>query len=96
MEDLLEKVLGEEDLYNGVRVWSEFEACKRKPDEKVEEYIDKFERCYERVAASSKTANIPEEIRTFMVLERAGVTETQIMFIKNESRRKNKNVWQNV
>ena len=48
----LEKELGEEVLYKCVRVSREFEACKRKPDEKVEEYLDRFERCYGRVKAS--------------------------------------------
>ena len=33
----LKKELGEEDLYKCVRVWTKFEACKRKPDKKVEE-----------------------------------------------------------
>ena len=36
----------------------------------------RFERCYERVATSSKTVIIPEAIRAFMVLERASVTDT--------------------
>ena len=37
VEDWLEKELGEEEFYKCMRVWGEFEACKRKPDEKVEE-----------------------------------------------------------
>ena len=49
--------------------------CTRKPNEKVEEYLDKF-KCYGRVK-SSGSAKIPEEILDFMVLDRADVDETQ-------------------
>ena len=45
------------------------------------EYLDRFERCYDRVVASSDTAKILEEIRAFMVLERADVSNMQRMLI---------------
>ena len=66
----LKKELGEEDLYKCVRVWEELEECKQKASETIEEFLDRFERCYKMVTASSSTVNIPEEIRAFMVLKR--------------------------
>ena len=42
VKEWLEKESGEEILYKCVRVWREFKACKQKPDEKVEEYQDRF------------------------------------------------------
>ena len=47
----------------------------------MEEYLDRFERCYGRVKAGCKTAKIPEKILAFMVLERADVDETRRMLI---------------
>ena len=73
----LKKELGEEDLYKCVRVWEELEECKQKASETIEEFLDRFERCYKMVTASSATANIPEEIRAFMVLKRSNLTKTQ-------------------
>ena len=77
----LKKELGEEDLYKCVRVWNELEDCKQGSEEGIEEYLDRFERCYNMVKSSSATDNIPEEIRAFMVLRRINASATQRMLI---------------
>ena len=59
--------------------------------ETIEEFLDRFERCYKMVTASSSTANIPEEIRAFMVLKRANVTDTQRMLILSKMNLDEKN-----
>ena len=87
----LKKELGEEDLYKCVRVWEELEECKQKASETIEEFLDRFERCYKMVTASSSTANIPEEIRAFMVLKRANVSDTQRMLILSKMNLDEKN-----
>ena len=81
VKEWLQKELGGKVLYKCVRVWREFEARKQKPDEKAEEYLDRFERCFGRVKASCGSAKIPEEILAFMVFERADVDETWRMLI---------------
>ena len=57
------------------------EDCKQKPGESIDEFLDRFDRCYHLVTAISTSANIPAEIRAFMVLKRACVTDTQRMLI---------------
>ena len=64
----LDRELEEDKMYKCVRSWREFEACK---------YLDRFQYCCEGVTLSSKTAILPEEIRAFMVLRRADVTDAQ-------------------
>ena len=81
VKDFLKKELGEEDLYKCVRVWNEFEDCKQKPGEVIEEFLDRFERCYKLVSTSSSGTSIPAETRAFMVLKRACVSDTQRMLI---------------
>ena len=81
VKTFLKKELGESDLYKSVRVWNELENCKQKPGESIDVFLDRFERCYRLVTASSTSANIPAEIRAFMVLKRACVTDTQRMLI---------------
>ena len=80
VRDFLVKELGEEDLDKMVRVWDEFESCRR-GDKSVVDFLDSFERCYNAVMAISASARIPAEIRAFMVLKRAGVNDTQRMLV---------------
>ena len=80
VKDFLVKELGEEDLDKMVRVWDEFENCRR-GDKSVVDFLDSFERCYNAVMAISTSARIPAEIRAFMVLKRAGVNDTQRMLV---------------
>ena len=61
------KVACPEIVENGLkkeymRVWSEFKACERKRDEKVEEYLDRFKRCYVKIALSGQIAMFPGEM----------------------------------
>ena len=81
VKTFLQKELGEADLYKSVKVWDELEECKRRPGEAIDDFIDRFERCYMMVTANSSSANIPAEIRAFMVLKRACVSDTQRMLI---------------
>ena len=76
VKDFLKKELGEEDLYKSVRYWNELEDCRQRDDEEIEAFIDRFERCYTMVTCCSSTASIPAEIRAFMVLKRAKVSDT--------------------
>ena len=80
VKEYLKKELGEEDLDKMIRVWREFENCRR-GDKSVVEFLDSFERCYNAVMALSTSARIPAEIRAFMVLERAGLNATQQMLV---------------
>ena len=80
VKTFLKKELGEEDLYKMVRVWNELENCQRSV-KTIDEFIDSFERCYTSVTSISKTTNIPAEIRAFMVLKRANVSDTQRMLV---------------
>ena len=70
MKEWLQKKLGKEVLYKCVRLWREFEVCKRKPDEKEEDNLDRFKRYYGRVKASCGTAKITEEILAWMNLQK--------------------------
>ena len=81
VKTFLQKELGEADLYKSVKVWDELEECKQRPREAIDDFIDRFERCYMMVTANSSSANIPAEIRAFMVLKRACVSDTQRMLI---------------
>ena len=65
-----------EDLYKSARVWNVLDECKQKPEESIDEFLDRFDRCYQLVTASSVSANIPAEIRAFMILKRACVSDT--------------------
>ena len=82
------KELGEEDLDKMVRVWNEFENCRR--GDKSVEFLHSFERCYNAVMATSSSARIPAEIRAFMVLKRAGVSYTQRMLVLSKLNLENK------
>ena len=73
--------MGEAELYKSVRVWNELEECKKKPGELIDKFLDRFKRCYKLVTASSYSANIPAEMRAFMVLKGACVSNTQRMLI---------------
>ena len=85
VKDFLKKELGEEDLYKNVRYWNELEDCKQRDDEEIESFIDRFERCYTMVTSCSSTASIPAEIRAFMVLKRAKVSDTQRMLVLSKA-----------
>ena len=76
MKTFLKKELGEADLYKRVRVWNVLDECKQKPEESIDEFLDRFDRCYQLVTASSLSANIPAEIRAFMILKRVCVSDT--------------------
>ena len=89
VRDFLVKELGEEDLDKMVRVWDEFENCRR-GDTSVVQFLDSFERCYNAVMAISQSARIPAEIRAFMVLKRAGVNDTQRMLVLSKLDMSNK------
>ena len=89
VKEFLVKELGEEDLDKMVRVWDEFENC-RKGDKSVVDFLDSFERCYNAVMAISQSARIPAEIRAFMVLKRAGVNDTQRMLVLSKLDMNNK------
>ena len=54
VKDFLGKELAEDDLSKMVRVWEEFEDCKRGND-KIEVFLSNFERCYNAVLATSPT-----------------------------------------
>ena len=71
VKDFLDKELKEDDLSKMVRVWEEFEDCKRGSD-KIDVFLSNFERCYNAVVATSPTSKIPAEIRAFMVLKSSG------------------------
>ena len=78
-------------MYKCVKVWREFESCKRETDENVEEYMDRFEKYYEGVVLSIEI--ILEVIKAFMILRRANKTETEkAHFIKNRFLKEGRNV----
>ena len=79
-----------EDLYKSARVWNVLDECKQKPEESIDEFLDRFDRCYQLVTASRVSANIPAEIRTFMLLKRAYVTDIQRMLILSKMNLENK------
>ena len=80
VKDLLDKELAEDDLSKVVKVWEEFEDCKRGNDE-IEVFLSNFEGCYNAVVATSPTSKIPAEIRAFMVLKRSGASAEQRMLV---------------
>ena len=90
VKEWLKKELDKENLYKRVKLWEELEDCRQKNNETIAEFVDRFERCYERVAASSETAKIPEEIRAFMVLEKADVSDTQRLLILSKTNHEEK------
>ena len=64
-----------------MRLWGELESCSQRSDETIEEFVDRFKRCYELVRASKKETKIPGDIRAFMLLRRARKTEAQRMLV---------------
>ena len=70
------------------------DECKQKPEESIDEFLDRFDRCYQLVTACSVSANIPAEIRAFMILKRACVSDThrRLILSKMNLEDKSKNV----
>ena len=60
VKDFLDKELAEDDLSKVVKVWDEFEDCKRGNDE-IEVFLSNFEGCYNAVVATSPISKIPAE-----------------------------------
>ena len=89
MKDFLDKELKEDDLSKMVRVWEEFEDCKRGSD-KIDVFLSNFERCYNAVVATSPTSKIPAEIRAFMVLKRSGASAEQRMLVLAKLKKEDK------
>ena len=85
----LTKELGEEELDKLVRVWDEFEDCKR-GGATIDEFLSNFDRAYNAVTCTSKSATIPSEIRAFMVLKRSGATESQRMMVLSRLNKEDK------
>ena len=80
VKEFLAKELSEEDLERSVRLWDEFEECKRDKQE-IGEFLSDFERRYNKVVIASKTAKIPSELLAFMALKRSGATSTQRLLV---------------
>ena len=87
--DFLTKELGEDELDKLVRVWDEFEDCKRGTSS-IDEFLSNFDRAYNAVTCTSLSAKIPSEIRAFMVLKRSGATGNQRMMVLSRLNKEDK------
>ena len=79
----LTKELGEDELDKLVSVWNEFEDCKR-VGATIDEFLSNYDRAYNAISCTFKSASIPSEIRAFMVLKRSGATESQRMMVLSQ------------
>ena len=71
----LQKELGKKDLDKIVRVWDEFENCKR-GSQSPADFLDSFDSCYNAVVQMRLV------LTWYMVLKRAGpVNDTQRMLV---------------
>ena len=87
--NFLTKELGEEEIEKLVRVWDEFEDCKR-GDASIDEFISDYDRAYNAVTCTSKSATIPSELRAFMLLKRSGAIPSQRMMVLSRLNREDK------
>ena len=85
----LTKELGEEEIEKLVRVWDEFEDCKR-GEATIDEFISDYDRAYNSVTCTSQSATIPSELRAFMLLKRSGATPSQRMMVLSRMNREDK------
>ena len=83
MIKFLQKELGEQDLGKIVRVWEEFKDCVGR-SKRIEVFVLEFERAYNNVTVTSKTAVLPAEVRAFMLLRRSGLNSTQRMLVLSQ------------
>ena len=77
--EFLDGELGKNAVDDIIEKWDEFENCRKKENQTLEDFLSDFEMKYNRVKSSG--TNLPEEVLAFMLMKRAGLTQLEKMLI---------------
>ena len=77
--EFLKTTLGKEDIEDISQKWDAFENCRRKEGEKIVDFVDEFERKYNRIVKMK--ISIPEDVRALMIMKRSQLSEFQRILV---------------
>ena len=72
--NFLKKELAGNEIQKALTNWTELEQCSREDNERVEDFLDRFDTIYVRMANSNPGLVMPSEIKAFILIERSKVT----------------------
>ena len=79
MLEFLDQELGKDAIDDVIEKWDDFDSCKKKESQSLEDFISEFEMKSNRVKATG--TNLSGEILAYMLMKRAGLTNLERMLV---------------
>ena len=79
----LEKEFGEDEIYDVFNKFEEFESCRKKPDQSMQQYISTFELMYTQVK-NKGFPELPQEYLMFKVIKNSGLNENETRLVQTD------------
>ena len=79
----LEKEFGEDEIYDVFNKFEEFESCRKKPDQSMQQYISTFELLYHQVK-NKGFPELPQEYLMFKVIKNSGLNENETRLVQTD------------
>ena len=77
--EFLDQELGKDAIDDVIEKWDDFDSCKKKESQSLEDFISEFEMKSNRVKATG--TNLSGEILAYMLMKRAGLTNLERMLV---------------
>ena len=79
----LEKEFGEDEIYDVFNKFEEFESCRKKPSQSMQQYISAFELMYTQVK-NKGFPELPQEYLMFKVIKNSGLSENEVRLVQTD------------
>ena len=79
----LEKEFGEDEIYDVFNKFEEFESCRKKSDQSMQQYISTFELKYTQVK-NKGFPELPQEYLMFKVIKNSGLNENETRLVQTD------------
>ena len=79
----LEKEFGEDEIYDVFNKFEEFESCRKKQSQSMQQYLSAFELLYTQVK-NKGFPELPQEYLMFKVIKNSGLTENEVRLVQTD------------
>ena len=79
----LEKEFGEDEIYDVFNKFEDFENCRKKPDQTMQQYISTFELLYNQVK-NKGFPELPQQYLMFKVIKNSGLSENETRLVQTD------------